>query len=479
MGFIKKNAFLLLCALAGIVSLGLMLSGMAGMSKVQAEMAKAKRLHGELEGVVKKATQPKAIDAEKDRIKRVREDHAAVMAHFAERCARKQLVENLLPDPGKGPAAKNLRYDFRGAYQQGMKSLLVRLNATQPPTAVEIGDVADFLKKKALEESEFAKPEEPADRASAPVGGGADRSGVRGGAGLGDSGAREKSAMPERDGPQSTQAYWKAVAELAARDANMLASITKARDKYCYANLVAGGSFDLHPIFINTDDSAPGLREIWDAQLFYWLESDIVEVLASVNDRVAAQIVDRKAKADVRVAASMDDPWVGNLPIKDVLSIRISDYINEVDGAPPSRRAESADRPPEHPDAVYTHLISDPLFDVMNIRVRLAIDIRHLPVILDALSHDSYYTILEVSYQAVQPSLSFKGKVYGPQPVVLATIDLQTYMYYKSYVPLMPLPIREQLGIAEEDFEKLVAELADPEGEEGGDAEGAADGDES
>lgn len=472
MGFIKKNAFLLGCALAGILGLGLMLSGMAGMSKVQAEMGKAKRLHGELEGVVKKATQPKAIDAEKDRIERVREDHAVVMAHFAERCGRKQLVENLLPDPGKGPAAKNMRYDFRGAYQQAMKSLLARLNAVQPPTSVEIGDVADFLKKKQLEESEFADPEEPKDR-------GLGRGGsARAGSAAGDSGSRDRSSMPQRDGPQSTQAYWKAVVGLAERDATMLASITKARDKYCYANLVSGGSFDLHPIFINTDDSAPGLREIWDAQLLYWIESDIVEALATVNDHAAAQLVDRKAKADPLTAAAMDDPWVGNLPIKDVLSIRVSDYIIDTDGAPAARRTESADRPPEHPDAVYTHLISDPLFDVMNIRVRLAIDIRQLPVILDALSHDRYYTILEVSYQAVRPSLSFKGKIYGPQPVVRATIDLQTYMYYKSYVPLMPLPIREQLGIAEEDFEKLVAELAGPEAEESDDTEGDAAGDE-
>ncbi len=466
MGFIKKNAFLLGCALAGIAGLGLMLWGMAGMSKVQAEMAKAQRLHSDLEGVAKKATQPKAIDAEKERIERVREDHSKVMAHFGERCAREQLVENLLPDPGKGPAAKNMRYDFRGAYQQAMKGFLVRLNAVQPPTQEEIADVTDFLKKKQLEEAEFADPEEPPNRG-----------GARGAPGPRDSGSSQKSSMPERDGPQSTQAYWKAVAELAEREATMLASISKARDKYCYASLDRGGSFDLHSIFINTDDSAPGLREIWDAQLLYWIESDIVEALAGVNDRAAARLADLKAKADPPTAATMDDPWIGNLPVKDVLSIRVSDYIFEDDSAPPARRAEQGDRPPQHPHAAYTHLASGPMFDVMNVRVRLAIDIRQLPVILDALSHDRYYTILGVSYQAVSPSLSFKGKIYGPQPVVRATIDLQTYMYYKSYMPLMPLPIREQLGIAQKDFEELVAELAGPESEDADKTDGPAAGD--
>ena len=212
------------------------------------------------------------------------------------------------------------------------------------------------------------------------------------------------------------------------------------------------GSFELHGMYLATDDSAPGMRDIWDAQLWYWVQEDIVEALARVNDRAAAKL---------------ENPWVGNLPIKDVLSIRVSDYVIDAgDAAPATARGNSTELPASHPDEAYTHLASDPLFDVVNVRVRAAVDVRDLLEILDELCHDRYYGILNVGYIAVTPDLDFTGKIYGPEPVVLATIDLQTYLYYKSYVPMMPAPVREQLGISEKDFEKLLEELQPAEVED-------------
>ncbi len=475
MGFIKKNAFLLGCAVVGIVSLGLVIWGMSGMSKVGTEMDKSKRLHGELDRVAKKPSNPQGIEFEKQRILLIREYHGKVMAHFRNRCVRTALVENLLPDPGKGPRGKNLRYEFRSQYRQAMKSLLVRLNAGQPPAKEEIDDTADYLRKKAMEEAEFANDDQEASPGAGPGRGG--RGGKTVGSGFRGSGSQKDTSLPERKGPGSTKAYWQALAERAKSDPTMLASISKARQIYCYAVVGRGGSFELSQIYVNTDEAAPSMADIWYAQLWYWIQQDIVEALASVNDRAAAEILDQKAKADdaARLGqAKMDEPWVGNLPIKDVLSIRVSDYIVDTgDSRPPTagRRTESPDRPPEHPDAAYTHLFSDPLFDVINVRVKIAIDVRQLPVILNEFCHDRYYTVLNVSCRAVPPDLSFTGKLYGPQPVVVATLDLQTYLFYKSYVPLMPLAIREQLGIPEDQFEKLVEELKGSDDGESGEQE--------
>ncbi|MCH8854353.1 MAG: hypothetical protein IID41_17130, partial [Planctomycetes bacterium] len=75
MGFIKKNAFLLGCALGGILGVGLMLWGMSRMGTVRSEMELAKRLHGDLDRVAKNAVQPKSIEAEKDRIRQARDQH--------------------------------------------------------------------------------------------------------------------------------------------------------------------------------------------------------------------------------------------------------------------------------------------------------------------------------------------------------------------------------------------------------------------
>ncbi len=434
MGFIKKNAFLLGCALGGIIGLGLMLWGMSRMGSVRSEMDLSKSLHGDLDRVARSAVQPKSIDAEKDRIRQARDQQKQVLAHFAARNVRKPLLENLLPDPGKGTQGKQLRYDFRSKYQDAMNGLLGRLKAGQPPSKQELENTADYLRKKAMEEQEFG----PGDGDSPKGGEG------RPGAGSSGPGAGDKAAMPERKGPASTQAYWAALKEKAQNDSIMLTCIDKARNIYCYASIGRGGSFDLLKMYEGTDEAAPGMADIWLAQLLYWIQADIVEALANVNDRAAS---------------GLEKPWVGNLPIKDVRSIGVSDYIQETDSPPAtSARAQPGGRPPEHPDEVFTHALTDNLYDVINVRLRIVVDVRALPVILNELTHDKYQIVLNVSYEEVAPDLSFRGKIYGPQPVVLATIDLQTYLFYKTHVPLMPEVIREKMG-TQAQFDDLMEEL--------------------
>ena len=102
---------------------------------------------------------------------------------------------------------------------------------------------------------------------------------------------------------------------------------------------------------------------------------------------------------------------------------------------------------------------------MINVRLRIVVDVRALPTLLHELTHDKYQLVLNVGYEKISPDLSFRGKIYGRQPVVLATIDLQTYLFYKAYVPLMPEVIREQLGIPQEQFDALVAELQGDTGE--------------
>ena len=440
MGFIKKNAFLLGCALGGIIGLGLMLWGMSRMGAVRSEMGVATRLYGDLDRVTGGAVQPKSIDAEKDRIRQARDQQQQVLAHFAARNVRKPLLENLLPDPGKGTQGKQLRYDFRSKYQEAMNGLLLRLNAGQPPSKQELENTADYLRKKAMEEQEFG------------IGDGESPEGGQGRPGRGSSGpgTEDRSAMPERTGPASTQAYWAALKDKAQNDATMLTCIDKARNIFCYASIGRGGSFDLLKMYEGTDEAAPGMADIWLAQLLYWIQEDIVEALANVNDRAAA---------------GLEKPWVGNLPIKDLRSIGVSDYIQETDSPPATTvRAQPGDRPPEHPHEVFTYASAETLYDVINVRLRMIIDVRALPVMLHELAHDKYQVVLNVGYEEVRPDLSFHGKIYGPQPVVLATIDLQTYLFYKTHVPLMPEVIREQQG-TQAQFDALMEESQGDAGE--------------
>ena len=204
MGFIKKNAFLLGCALGGILGVGLMLWGMSRMGAVRSEMDVATQLYKALDRVTGGAVQPKSIDAEKDRIRQARDQHQQVLAHFAARNVREPLLENLLPDPGRGTQGKQLRYDFRSKYQNAMNGLLLRLSAGQPPNKQELENTADYLRKKAMEEQGFGGDGE------SPKGGTG-----RPGPGSSGPGAGDSAAMPERKGPASTQAYWAALKEKA------------------------------------------------------------------------------------------------------------------------------------------------------------------------------------------------------------------------------------------------------------------------
>ncbi len=440
MDFIKKNVFLLACALAGIGSVAGMFWGMSRMSVVRDEMQQVTQLNGQLAGLTKGATNAQAVRYQEQRYEKVLDNYDRVMAHFRNRNDRAPLMPNIFPEPPPGPDAKKLLYEYLAKYREGMEGLLKTLKAVQPPTRQEIENTTDYLKRKAMESSQFGDP----TTGGTPV--------LPGAVTLP---AAESALLPKEEGPAGAMAYWQALTERAKIDPLMLTSIDKARSKYCYANLDAGGSFDLHPIFQQQGDLAPGMREIWQAQLLYWMQKDIVDALAAVNNAAARKL---------------DHPWVGNLPVKDVLSIRVSPYIYE-DTA--GDRRESGDLPLLDPTATWKGRFANKLFDVINIRMRLAVDVRDLPVVLDALCHDRYAMITNLQYEAVKPELTPTTKVYGAEPVVVATVDLQTYLFWKSFVPLMPPVIREELGV-EAQYEQLMKELEESaeEAQQPADAQG-------
>jgi len=63
---------------------------------------------------------------------------------------------------------------------------------------------------------------------------------------------------------------------------------------------------------------APLLEEVWWAQVAYWIQKDVVEAIATVNEAAAEAARTRG-----------EETWVGNMPVKDVISIRVSgEYIS-------------------------------------------------------------------------------------------------------------------------------------------------------
>jgi hypothetical protein len=326
-----------------------------------------------------------------------------------------------------------------------MQDLVKLLHGGSPPTREEIDHVADFLKKKQMEAELSTTPAEPVRPTPAPPAGstppGTPPPPAAPPGGPAGPGAEKAPELPEPAGPASFRAYWEALAEKARGNPEMIASINSARRCYCYANALPGGSFDLHTMYAG-GTHAPNMDEVWDVHMLYWPQRDVIQVLAAVNDQAAEAL--RQAG---------EDPCVLNLPIKDVLTVRVSNYITENSGK--EAAAADGDRPPEAFSAYFTGQLGQDLYDVLNVRVKLVMDVRDLPKLLDQFTDQRYTTVANINYKRVPASGKLTGKIYGPEPVVELILDLQMYMSYRSMVPLMPRIVREKLG-TEKQFEELV-----------------------
>lgn len=434
MGFLKKNLFWILCGAGAVAGLGLMFWGMARSAAVKAEMEQVQGIQRRLEGFQRSPANTEAVDAERERIDKVMAYHREVLGHFDTHNRREPLLADLLPDPPPDRST-DLRYEFQRMYRSAMNALLDQLKASTPPTPEDVENTADFLRKKELEST-------PLDGAGARAAAPAQPAGLRP-PGVGTA----AEPLPEPKGPESAPERWKALEERAKVMPDMLASIGRARQIRCYADPLR--SFTLHPIY-QGKELAPSMQEVWLAQLWYWIQKDIVNALARVNDEAAAGL--------------QETAWVGNMPIKDIVGIRISNYIvDQGDKAQP--RAQEPGAPPSAPGQTFTGQASTALYDVLNVSLQIVIDIRDLQKILHALCDETYYVPLNVNYEAVPPDDQFDDKVYGPEPIARVTIDLQTYLCYKSFVPLMPQVVRASLGIPDDVFNRLIEERAAERGE--------------
>jgi hypothetical protein len=148
---------------------------------------------------------------------------------------------------------------------------------------------------------------------------------------------------------------------------------------------------------LNSAD-APTSEEVWRAQVGYWIQRDVVEAIADVNN----------AAGEVLKAAGQDR-WVGTMPVKDVISIRLgSDFyvppegqlypLPEPGGYAPAVPAGTA-------ETVFTKTASGPYFEVVQISVKLVMDQRDVIKLVERISNKRFYTLVRVAYKEVPLSL--------------------------------------------------------------------------
>jgi hypothetical protein len=203
------------------------------------------------------------------------------------------------------------------------------------------------------------------------------------------------------------------------------AAIDRARKIRCYAGL---DSFDVRPLYSASGEPTPA--DMWDAQMSYWVQRDIVEVIAAINEEAAARVPTAN---------------VLNMPVKRIVGIRIGEYVTKAAGAAPARAArdrsssgEDVPAPPDDPDSVFTARKPGSLYDVVYFRVRVILDSRDVQDFIRRLSEKNLYTAVEVAMNEVERSENYHDYLYGPDPVVDLDVAFEALFLRSAYKDLMP-----------------------------------------
>ncbi len=411
MDLLRRHMFFIICGAMAAAGIALGAMGINGMPAVGDEMEKVQGIYGVLTSLKSKAVSLDRINAEARRIELLMEDRSRVAAKSEELYGYEPLVKDLFP---AGDSIKQMT--FRRRYAKAMEELFSSLKAGSQATRLEIDRWGDEIENEREERREIGL--DPG--VSAP--------------------------LPPLSGPPYTPAG--VLTQVGAREeAAPRAHMAAAQRIFCYAQHFGGQSsarrvesldYDATMRDTGTAD-APLIEDVWSAQVGYWIQKDVVEAIVAINNEAAAAAEKRKENA-----------WVGIMPVKEVISIRLSDGYVPRDGAEvpgdPAGGYEAA-IPPGTPETVLTHSGSNDWYEVMQFSVKLIMDQRDIPRLIDRLCKNSFHTPLRVAYRAVAPNRKMVGKIYGAEPTVNVVIDFETIMLGEVFRRLMPDEVCEYYEI--------------------------------
>jgi len=402
MDFVKRNLFLILCGVGAVVGIALGYTGMSAMPKVLAEMESAAGLYKNLEGLQGQPANQKAIEAEEARIRSVEEDRKRVLEKVRQLYRFEPLVPDVFPD---GDAEKRLQ--FRKKYHEEMTRLLETIKAGGPPSAFEIETMKERIEAERIERRDFGGGP-PDASAGAP---------------------RTAADVVTRFG--------------IAEDAAARAAILKAQSLYCYAVPAADekpperyASFELAPGLRDTTTvDAPDLINVWRAQVWYWVQNDVASAIAAVNEETAKSLT--------------GGAWVGNLPIKEIVSVRVSHDYTTAAGlfkvSPPG--GFNPDLPSGSSDNVFTGTASNESYEVVQYVVKLVMDQRDIPLLVEKICNNSFHVLVRTAYTNVPLNKNMTGKIYGPEPVVIASLNFEFIMLGEVFRPLMAPSVCDKFNV--------------------------------
>lgn len=413
MEFLRRHMFVIVCGLVGAGGIVGAVTGHQSMGKVATELTSAAGLDRDLSGLQSKPVNFAQIEAAQRRIDAIVADYDKVI----DRAKTLYNYEPLVPDalPYGEP---QVLIQFRRSYHDAMNALFDSLSAGTPASSAEVSTMADIIADEEAErrvlalEQGLKKPPDPG-----PL--------------------RDPAGVLTREG--------------ALRDPRARADLAAAQRLYCYglgigqarSRTARGGVPSLDFLEIMKDITVaepPWPEDVWNAQLGYWIQKDVVGLIAAMNNEAAEAV-----KKDGGT------PWVGVMPIKDVISIRVPmDFIplnSDVATFGGSASGYTESFPPGTPVTVFTHSGSGEAYEVIQFAVKLVMDQRDIPTFVSRLCDNSFYTPLRISYEAVPPNLDMTGKIYGSEPAVIVVMDFETVLLGDVFRRLMPAATRDLHGI--------------------------------
>lgn len=435
MTFIKNHLISLASGLAALVFIAIGVLGMMQTNVIE-EMEQRVRRAGQIGSLRSSAKNDACINAEAERGQLFQREYAATVAEAERINARQPLMENVFPKIEREAVA----FEFRDAYARAMDELPLSLKGGDLPDDREIADAQfdiDELLAQIAEEEGEGGPTAPAiatgmqpSPAIAPISvapvtvAGTGRSRTGGTIQVGGSNTPMRPGGSAQGDPRT--------------DPVARANITKARSIRCYINTdPAANSLHLSPIL---DRSArPTPDQMWYAQVAYWVQQDVIKAIASLNEDATRQL-------------DPDEAYVEHMPVKRLQNVRVLGYVTEgrqnvmfptyaagsLGGADAGAIKKS-----------FTGRKSDAKFDVIQFSVVVVVDQRELPKLIDRITTQNFYQLIEMNYSAVSAGDADlqAGYLYGAGPVVRATLYFEGYMARSVYEAMFPAEVREALGI--------------------------------
>jgi len=412
MDFLRRQVFYIICTVASVAGIALGITGLKAMPAVVAEMEKTRTLYQDLKSLESNPANVDAIEAERRRIQQTLEDRDKVIEKVHALYDYEPLVADALPEGNDDD-----RRLFCTSYAEAMQRLFDSLHSGEVATPIQIDQMRDIIENERAEQERGLSGETLPGWASGPP---RNEAGV-----LTRAGAR---VSPEA---RAHMAAAQRIFCYAARFDTEIVDAPQARlGTRPVAKAIPSLDYDGTMKISGAVVDAPLPEEVWRAQVGYWIQKDIVAAIVAVNEEAAGQ-----------VEARGERPWVGNLPVKDVISIRVSqDYVlpggERYAGAPPGDFTEAL--PPASADAAFTRTASSPLFEVKQFTVKLIMDQRDIQRFLEELSRRGFHTPFRVAYKSVPPNKDMNGKIYGSEPVVNVVMDFETIMlgsFFRRYMP--------------------------------------------